>query len=141
MSNITDFIGGGGGVRLAVDTDYIATSPLTSVTVDSSIGGTTTPQTLLSLTGKFLIDYLYFSIITTTEDIRIVLEIDGVTVWDNTSTHSGATQLVIGSSIPTNNTGYVFSGPGIICNTSLTLKAGTATATNTTIVYSARAIL
>jgi hypothetical protein len=101
-----------------------------AITTSSSLG------TVLSLTGKFIVDYLYISG-QTAESTQIKLTVDSVVVWDDTSTSSTASQLI-------GTDGSIAGGitqASVVCENSFLLEMSKATDTAVTLDFLARAIV
>lgn len=127
--------GGGSGFKLAPDLlfpsrlvpgvgySHVNLNPAGSLT------------TALSLTGKWLVQGLYFAQLTS-ELITVKLTIDGVVIWDNTFT-SGATTLHLNSRVNSSAP----NGTDVVCESSFLLQIQTATDTSVDLYYAARPIL
>ena len=139
MSNIRDFIGGG-GIRLAPDASYpedIDVAGTKHLTFDPH-GALTSA---LSLTGAYLVDLILLSGLPTAESVTIKLTIDGTVIWNYTTTTSVDSALLIGSKYYTADTSVTPSGSGIVCRSSFLLQVQTASDTSVTLHYNAKAIL
>ena len=99
------------------------------ITTSSSLG------TVLSLTGKFIVDYLRI-IGQVAESTQIRLTVDSIIVWDDTNT-SGTTSQLAGLDITSGGT----AGSSIACESSFLLEMSKATDTAVTLNYLARPIL
>lgn len=123
----------GAGVKLAPDLAFpddvgnlgYATA---AITTSSSLG------TVLSLTGKFIIDFLAI-VAQTGESTQIKLTVDSIVIWDDTSV-SATTSVLIGL-----NTSSGTTGAPILCESTLLLEMSKATDTAVTLNYLARPIL
>lgn len=134
MALLNSITGGGNGFKLAPDLTFpgdIAGSGSFKRLVFDPSGALTTA---LSLTGKFVIDTLYFSGLTA-ETITVKLTVDGVVIWNDTFTTT--TTLALLSNIST----VSGSSISITCGSSFLLELQTATDTSVTLDYLARPIL
>ena len=139
LSSIT---GGGGsaGVNLAPDLTFPssinAEAGVVSATgIDASSGLTE----ILSVTGKFIVDYMYLSALTA-ENLTVKLTVDGVVVWNSTFT-SGTELALLGGHNGISLGHGPSSSASILCNSSLVLEVQTATDTSISFSYLARPIL
>ena len=124
-----------GGVTLAEDLTFPDDvgqlgHQTASITTSSSLG------TVLSLTGKFIIDYLYIAN-QTAESTQIKLTVDSIVVWNDTSVSASSSQLIgtdRGVSAGVTQT-------SVTCETSFLFEMSKVTDTNVTLDYLARPIL
>tara|TARA_R110002096_G_scaffold252924_1_gene445850 strand:- start:113 stop:523 length:411 start_codon:yes stop_codon:yes gene_type:complete len=136
MTIKTSALGGGGPPKLAPDLTYPSSLGAnrgftTIAAIDASSGLTTA----LSLTGKFSIDLLQFSLLTA-ENITVKLTIDGVVIWNDTFSVVGTTLQLFGSDSSTSTTISTMQ-----CEASLLLEIQTATDTDISLDYTARPVL
>ena len=127
--------GGGGFVKLAPDLTSFSDrggGQYVSVTAIDATGSLTT---LLSLTGKFIVDMLALGLLTTGDIDKIKLTIDGVVIWNETGMSvNGASAFLIGTSLSDN--WYQLQ-----CDVSLLLQLQTTVDTSISLNYSVRPIL
>ncbi len=103
-----------------------------SVTAINASAGLTT---MLSLTGKFLIDILFLDSMTSNDVEGVKLTIDGVVIWSETGLSSnGVTEPILGQSDADH-------GHQIRCDASLLLEIDTTADTSIDLIYQVRPIL
>ena len=135
MTINTSGLGGGGLPRLAADLLYpqnraILGSQTYEITNIDASGGLTTA---LSLTGKYVINYISFKNVLL-ESMTIKLTVDGLVVWNSTFTAAAGTQSFIGGNSSTS------IPEAISCNTSFLLEVQMATDTSIDLEFLARPI-
>jgi hypothetical protein len=101
-----------------------------AITTSSSLG------TVLSLTGKYIIDYLYIAA-QIAESSQIKLTVDSVVIWDDTSVTGTVSQLIgmdqaIGGGVVQ---------ASVVCENSFLFEMSKATDTTVTLDYLARPIV
>lgn len=126
---------GSAGFKLAPDLNYPDNVSANDghITVIGS-NAASSYKTVLSLSGKWVIDLLYFYNLKA-ERVDIKLTIDGVIIWDSGQSIPSTTLKLIGN-IGTANTRQPF-----ICEESLLLEVKTTTNYLFNLSYSARPIL
>ncbi len=128
--------GSSGQLRLAADLDWpsrpAGANPYEEVTgIDASVG----LVEVLGLQGKYAISLLVLNNVQTAEDLTVVLEVDGIEIWNNTSQPSSGTRALWGAF------SNQFPTSPFICKSSLSLKVQTQTDTSIDFAYSVRPIL
>lgn len=136
LTNITGF---GSLPRLAPDSSFVSSRGVTQTgeTVVSSIdvsGGAL--QTVLSLTGKYILIGLSIADITNTESVKSKLTIDGVVIFPESTYNSSASDVFFGLSRSTDTI-----SEGYLVNSSLLFEYATTSDTDITLKYLIRPIL
>jgi hypothetical protein len=132
--------GGGNGAALAPDLTFPSSLLDAGGFVRvSGINPTAGLTTALSLTGKFVVDFLKFGTLLS-ESITIKLTVDGIVVWNDTFSITSSEVFLLGSSGSTDGAG-VRNSTSISCNSSLLLEIQTTTDTDVNFEYLARPVL
>ena len=139
LSSITGG-GGGAGVNLTPDLTFPSSiQPTGGFTLISNIDATSGLTTVLNLSGKFIVDLMYFDAMTA-ENVTVKLTVDGTVIWNDTFAAISGQLLLLGSgSLSTNDA--VSTSSSIKCDSSLLLEFQTATDTAVSFGYLARPIL
>ena len=129
---------GGGLPQLAPDLTFPADRIATQSTYKriDGIDATGGLTAALSLTGKYIVNYLSFTA-NAVENNTIKLTIDGVVIWDSTFI-PGANSIVLFGNRARTNAG---SDESLQCNTSLLLEIQTTSDNSISLEYIARPIL
>lgn len=125
-----------GGVRLAPDLDLpsrlLTLNPFEAVLgIDASSG----PVEALGLAGKWAISLLEFQGLPVDGNVTIQLTVDGLIIWNDTSTPSSSTKSLW------DNFSSPLLGTPFVCKSSLSLTIETTTDTSVDLYFSARPIL
>ena len=134
---LNSLVGGGGGIKFAPNLNF--PSSLTAqrgFVVVEGINATGGLTTILSLSGKFIIDGLWFTGLST-EAVTIRATLDGELLWDDTFA-SGVGYLLGG---PAGSNNSVSGATSTICEESFTLEIQTTTDTDFDFNYLVRPIL
>lgn len=141
----SDLVRGGGQIELAPDLTYpsdklLDPSTNKQITALDATGGLTTA---LSLTGKFAISFLFFSVISNGQTLAIKLTIDGIVIWNDigfTFSDAGGELALLGGP-NTVGSGDKVMAETIICKETFLLEIQTSSDTSITFQFLARPIL
>lgn len=132
---LSSLVGGGGAIKLAPDLTFPSSLSSGESYKRVTLNPAGSLTTALSLTGKFVIDALYFTSLTS-ESITVKLTIDSVVVWNDTFVvPSTSLYLQFGG------TTAVITTSSFICDNSLLLEIQTATDNSVNFNYLVRPIL
>ena len=134
---LQSLVGGGGGIKFAPDLNFPSSlSPGSGYSQVSGINATGGLTTVLSLSGKFTIDVLWFSSLNA-ETITIRATLDGELLWDDTFNCTAKIYLLGGLGISSGVSGPIST----ICEESFTLEIQTTTDPDIDFNYLVRPIL
>ena len=137
VKRLSTVVGPRGLPELAPDLTFFTGKTGGSVTyvVVSNIDATGSLTTILSLTGKFAIDILVLTALTSNDIDQIKLTVDGIVIWDQDGlSDNDGTEVLLGQTDGDNGMQYR-------CETSFLLQLETKVDTSTTLSYLARPIL
>ena len=130
---------GGGVPRLEPDLTFPSSVFADQgIVVVTGIDASSALTTLLSLTGKYLIQALIITSITA-ENITVKLTVDGEIIWNDTYANPSTAIYLLSSLNTISNPGISF-GSGIQCNSSFLLELQTAADNDVTFQYLVRPI-
>lgn len=128
-----------GAVRLAPDLSRTLGGATTQTIVD--IDGSSGYTTALSLTGKYIINWLVFDGFTASEQIDIKMTVDGVLIFDSSDPSTSTTDVSVYGDGNTSSSNIQQLEGGFIVESSFLLELQTSTTTDATLQYLARPIL
>lgn len=136
---IGSFEGGGGLLTLAPDLTFPSTlNGVKGSVVVIGIDASSSLTTILSLTGKFAVDFLYLSRMVL-ENATIKLTVDGVVIWNDTFLLTNSELSLLGSNEATSR--GVGNSSSILCDSTLLLELQMTTDTDIDFEYLVRPIL
>ena len=127
--NVSSLTGGGSLLKMAADLDWPSQNGQRSVNIDPS--GALTDA--INETGKYSYEYTRITGLPTTENVTVQLDIDGVTIWNDTFTPTTSTLGLFNSS-PVGVMGY-------LVESSIQLQIQTVTDTSVSVAYILRPIV